>query len=57
MRHFQKEPNDMLSFVFFLFFSLGEGELRGGEGGYIIYYYYIIYYLYQITWNLSIIFC
>ena len=43
MRHFQKEPD----------FFLVRG--RGVEGGgYII--YYIIYYLYQITWNLSIIF-
>ena len=37
MRHFQKEPNDMLSFVFFLFL-LGEGELRGGRIYYLLYY-------------------
>ena len=42
-RHFQKEPD--------FFFVRGRG-VEGG--GYII--YYIIYYLYQITWNLSIIF-
>ena len=41
MRHFQKEPNDMLSFVFFFF-------VRGGgvEGGRI---YYLLYYLLFIS--------
>ena len=43
MRRFQKEPNDMLSFVFFSF------SVRGGrvEGGGRI--YYLLYYLLFIS--------